>query len=134
MLYYPWCDEEELKGDYLTYEAHWNEDKDVVYQIAKQFNQTADTHDIAVEAFNENTIPKTALDSIMPTIQEKKWKYKTQGYDSVHQLNDGDNDSKNEEISIAELQSSKSRRPYLSMLFTKEAQKGQKSIEGLQWI
>ena len=39
MLYYPWPDEEELNGHYLTYEALYNEFKDVIDQNAEQFKQ-----------------------------------------------------------------------------------------------
>ena len=79
MLYYPRCDEEEMKGDHFTSEGHCNKLKIFVEQKAEQFNQTADTLHVAIETFNENTVPETAWDSIMPRIQGENENENVQG-------------------------------------------------------
>ena len=57
--------------------------QDVIHKNAQSFNEDCDRFDSALEAFENDVIPQSAWDSIVPTIAEENAVTNTQGFDTI---------------------------------------------------
>ena len=64
----PWNSEDELLGEYNTYEDHYNDVKDVVEHNAEKYHLYE--LDAAINNITDNGSPEIAWDSIAPTIEQ----------------------------------------------------------------
>ena len=74
MLYYPWCNEEELKGDFPTYEEHYKNIKHIIDHNSQEFRHNTESIDNAFDSMVENRPPETSWDSVVPAIEEENIK------------------------------------------------------------
>ena len=70
ILYMPWNSEDELLGEYNTYEDHYNDVKDVVECNAEKYHLYSNVFDAAINDIADNGPPEIAWDSIAPTIEQ----------------------------------------------------------------
>ena len=66
----PWNSEDELLGEYNTYEYHYNDVKDVVEHNAEKYHLHSNELDAAINDIPDNGPPEIAWDSIAPTIEQ----------------------------------------------------------------
>ena len=74
LLYLPWCTEDELLGEYVTYRDHNLECIDVIEYSACAFHLYSDEIEAAIENIAKNGPPEIAWDYIAPTIEENNIK------------------------------------------------------------
>ena len=70
ILYMPWNSEDELLGEYNTYEDHYNDVKDVVECNAEKYHLHSNVLDAAINDIADNGPPEIAWDSIAPTTEQ----------------------------------------------------------------
>ena len=66
----PWNSEDELLGEYNTYEDHYNDVKDVVEHNAEKYHLHSNVLDAAINDIADNGPPEIVWDSIAPTIEQ----------------------------------------------------------------
>ena len=59
------------------------EKQDVIHKNAQSFNKDCERFDSALEAFENDVIPQSAWDSIVPSIAEEDALTHTQGFDTI---------------------------------------------------
>ena len=57
--------------------------QDVIHQNAKSFNEDCEIFDSALEAFENDVIPQSVWDSIVPSIAEENAMTNTQGFQTI---------------------------------------------------
>ena len=57
--------------------------QDVIHKNAKSFNEDCERFDSALEAFENDVIPQSAWDSIVPSIAEENAVTNTQGFQTI---------------------------------------------------
>ena len=66
----PWNREDELLGEYNTYEDHYGNVKDVVECNAEKYHLHSNKPNTAINDIADNEPPEIAWDSIAPTVEE----------------------------------------------------------------
>ena len=83
ILFYPWKNEDDLIMGFSSYMESYIDKQDVVHKNAKSFNEDCERFHPALEAFENDVIPQSAWDSIVPTIAEEKAVTNTQGFQTI---------------------------------------------------
>ena len=81
ILFYPWKNEDDLITGFNSYMESYIDKQDVIHKNAQSFNEDCERFDSALEAFENDVIPQSAWDSIVPTIAEEIAVTNTQGFD-----------------------------------------------------
>ena len=71
ILFYPWKNEDDLITGFNSYMESYIDKQDVIHKNAKSFNEDCETFHSALEAFENDVIPQSAWDSIVPSIAEE---------------------------------------------------------------
>ena len=90
LLYYPWQHESEVKGEYNTYEEHYNAVKEVIHHNSQHFEHNAEHLDDAFNQLAENGPPESIWDSVAPAIEEENVAARAEGYYAIRNLEDED--------------------------------------------
>ena len=80
LLFYPWTNEDDLITGFNSYMQSYIHEQDIIHENAKSFNEDCERFDSALEAFENDVIPQSAWDSIVPTIAEEDVMTHTQGF------------------------------------------------------
>ena len=83
ILFYPWKNEDDLITGFNSYMESYIDKQDTIHKNAQSFNEDCERFDSALEAFENNGIPQSAWDSIVPTIAEEDAVTSTQGFDTI---------------------------------------------------
>ena len=83
ILFYPWKNEDDLITRFNSYIESYIDKQDVIHKNAQSFNEDCERFDSALEAFENDVIPQSAWDSIVPTIAEEDAVTNTQGFDTI---------------------------------------------------
>ena len=83
ILFYPWKNEDDLITGFNSYMESYIDKQDVIHKNAQSFNEDCERFDSALEAFENDVIPQSAWDSIVPTIAEEDAVTNTQGFDTI---------------------------------------------------
>ena len=83
ILFYPWKNEDDLVTgfNFLYGVIHWQ--TGCYTQNAKSFHEDCERFDSALEAFENDVIPQSAWDSIVPSIAEENAVTNTQGFQTI---------------------------------------------------
>ena len=122
MLYWPWRDEESLKGRFKTYQYHYMSVKNIVDHNAQHFSQNTEHLDHAMDMLTENGPPETSWDSIVPSVEEDNMNTLKDGF-HVHQLGDENANTDTDSLLDNENSDEKQYKSKLSMKYTVEARK-----------
>ena len=66
--------------------------QDVIHKNAESFNEDCERFDSALEAFENDVIPQSAWDSIVPSIAEEDTLTHTQGFDTIQMITEEERD------------------------------------------
>ena len=83
ILFYPWKNEDNLITGFSFYMESNIDKQDVIHKNAKSFNDDCDRFDSAHEAFENDVIPQSAWDSIVPSTAEENAVTNTQGFHTI---------------------------------------------------
>ena len=67
--------------------------QDIIHKNAQSFNEDCEKFDSALEAFENDVIPQSAWDSIVPTIAEEDAMTHTQGFDTIQVTTEEETDA-----------------------------------------
>ena len=67
--------------------------QDVIHKNAQLFNEDCERFDSALEAFENDVIPQSAWDSIVPSIAEEDALMHTQGFDTIQVTTEEETDA-----------------------------------------
>ena len=67
--------------------------QDIIHENAQSFNEDCEKFDSALEAFENNDIPQSAWDSIVPTIAEENAMTHTEGFDTIQVTSEEETDA-----------------------------------------
>ena len=82
ILFYPWKNEDDLITGFNSYMESYIDKQDVIHKNAQSFNEDCKRFDSAIEDFENDAIPQSAWDSIVPTIPEDAVT-NIQGFDTI---------------------------------------------------
>ena len=127
LLYYPWRFETEIKGDYSTYEDHYNDVKEAIHHNSQHFEHHAEHLDSAFDELAENGPPESIWDSVAPAIEEENAAARAEGYYAIRNLEDEDladhNDMMLAQGNEGGGDADSNKTSALSLQYMKEAQK-----------
>ena len=83
ILFYPWTNEDDLITGFNSYMQSYIHKQDIIHENAQLFNEDCEKFDSALEAFENDVIPQSAWDSIVPTIAGEDAMTHTQGFDTI---------------------------------------------------
>ena len=79
MLYWPWRDEEELKGPYDSFKEHFDSIKEHIIENELKFSVNADSIDEAYENLQENGPPDDAWNNVAPNVEFQETEDRNEG-------------------------------------------------------
>ena len=71
ILFYPWKNEDDLITGFNSYMQSYIDKQNVMHKNTESFNGDCDRFDSALEAFENDVIPQSAWDPIVPSIAEE---------------------------------------------------------------
>ena len=71
ILFYPWKNEDDLITGFTSYMESYIHKQDIIHKNTQLFNEDCERFDSALEAFENDVIPQSAWDSIVPSIAEE---------------------------------------------------------------
>ena len=83
ILFYPWKNEDDLITGFNSYVESYIHKQDIIHQNAQLFNEDCERFDSALEAFENDVIPQSAWNSIVPSIAEEDALTHMQGFDTI---------------------------------------------------
>ena len=83
ILFYPWTNKDDLITGFNSYMQLYIHKQHIIHENAQLFNEDCEKFDSALEAFENDVIPQSAWDSIVPTIAEEDAMTHTQGFDTI---------------------------------------------------
>ena len=83
ILFYPWKNEDDLITGFNSYTESYIDKQDVIHKNATSFNEDCERFDSALEAFENDVIPQSAWDSIVPCIAEENAVTNTQAFQTI---------------------------------------------------
>ena len=93
ILYLPWCNEDELLGEYATHRDHYIDVSNVIEHNAQGFHLHSDVMDAAINDIADNGPPEIAWDSIAPTVEENNVNANEDDRVIVHNVDSEDDDN-----------------------------------------
>ena len=93
ILFYPWTNEDDLITGFNSYMQSYIHKQDIIHKNAQSFNEDCERFDSALEAFENDVIPQSAWDSIVPTIAEEDAMTHTQGFDTIQVTTEEETDA-----------------------------------------
>ena len=82
IIFYPWKNEDDLITGFNSYTESYIDNQDVIHENAQSFNEDYERFDSALEAFENDVIPQSPWDSMIPTIAEENAVINTEGFDT----------------------------------------------------
>ena len=83
ILFYPWTNEDDLITGFNSYMQSYIHKQDIIHENAQSFNEDCERFDSALEALENDVIPQSAWDSIVPTFADEDAMTHTQGFDTI---------------------------------------------------
>ena len=83
ILFYPWKNEDDLIKGFNSYMQAYIDKQDIIHKNAQLFNEDCERFDSALEAFENDVIPQSTWDSIVPSIAEEDALTHTEGFDTI---------------------------------------------------
>ena len=83
ILFYTWKNEDDLITRFNSYMESYIDKQDIIHKNAQLFSEDCERFDSALEAFENDVIPQSAWDSIVPSIAEEDALTQTQGFDTI---------------------------------------------------
>ena len=83
ILFYPWTNEDDLITGFNSYMESYIHKQDIIHKNAQSFKEDCERFDSALEAFENDVIPQSAWDSIVPSIAEEDAMTHIQGFDTI---------------------------------------------------
>ena len=80
---YPWKNEDDLITGFNSYMESYIHKQDIIHKNAQLFNEDCERFDSALDAFENDVIPQSAWDFIVPSIAEEDALTHTQGFDTI---------------------------------------------------
>ena len=93
ILFYPWTNEDDLITVFNSYMESYIHKQDIIHKNAQSFNEDCERFDSALEAFENDVIPQSAWDCIVPTIAEEDAMTHTQGFDTIQVTTEEETDA-----------------------------------------
>ena len=122
----PWNSEDELLGEYNTYEDHYNDVTDVVECNAEKYHLHSNELDAAINDIADNGPPEIAWDSIAPTIEQDNVKAVDDDRVTIQCIDSEDEEDNLERVNENQQQENNQinrRRNTISTLLEREARK-----------
>ena len=85
LLYYPWCNEEELISGFDTYQNSYISKQEVINENSQHFNDDCEIFDLSEQDF-ENNLPQSAWDLTSPCIAQEDGITLDQGFTTIQKL------------------------------------------------
>ena len=126
ILYMPWNSEDELLGEYNTYEDHYNDVKDVVERNAGKYHLHSNVLDAAINDIADNGPPEIVWDSIAPTIEQDNVEATDDDTVTIRHIDREDEEDNVERVNDNQQQENNQinrRRNTMSTLLEREARK-----------
>ena len=83
ILFYLWKNEDDLITGFNSYMESYIHKQGIIHKKAQSFNEHCERFDWALEDFENDVIPQSAWDSIVPSITEEDALTHTQGFDTI---------------------------------------------------
>ena len=83
VLFYPWKNEDDLITGFNSYMESYIDKQDVIHKNAQLFNEDSERFDSVLEAFENDVIPQSAWDSIVPSFAQDDALTHIQGFDTI---------------------------------------------------
>ena len=93
ILFYPWKNEDDLITGFNSYMESYIHKQDIIHKNAQSFNEDCERFDSALEASENDVIPQSAQDSIVPSIAEEDALTHTQGFDTIQVTTEEETDA-----------------------------------------
>ena len=93
LLFYPWTNEDDLITGFNSYMQLYIHKQDIIHENAQLFNEDCERFDSVLEAFENDVIPQSAWDSIVPTIAEEDAMTHTEGFDTIQVTTEEETDA-----------------------------------------
>ena len=85
LLYYPWCNEEELIGDFDTYQKSYIAKQQIIHENSQHFNDDSEIFDLSEEDV-ENNLPQSTWDLTSPCIAQEDGFTLNDGFTTLQKL------------------------------------------------
>ena len=92
ILFYPWKNEDDLITGFNSYMESYIDKQYVIHKNAQSFNEDCGKFDSALEAFENDVLPQSAWDSIVPSIAEENAVTNTQGFQTIQVTSEDEED------------------------------------------
>ena len=83
ILFYSWKNEDNLITGFSSYMELYIHKQDIIHKNAQSFSEDCERSDSALEAFENDVIPQSAWDSIVPSIAEEDALTHTEVFDNI---------------------------------------------------
>ena len=93
ILFYLWKNEDDLITGFNSYMESYIHKQDIIHKNAQSFKEHCERFDSALEDFENDVIPQSAWDSIVPSITEEDALTHTQGFDTIQVTTEEEKDT-----------------------------------------
>ena len=93
ILFYPWKNKDDLITGFNFYMESYIKKQDIIHKNTQSFNEDCERFDSALEAFENDVIPQSAWESIVPSIAEEDALTHIQGFDTIQVTTEEETDA-----------------------------------------